>query len=838
MATTRKIQVDADTEFIFPTDNGEADQALITNGAGTLSWGTVAAESSGGGTGKNYISNPSGNDGSTGWAAYGDAASETPADGDGGSPTLTVAGNTTTPLSGAGDILITKDAANRQGEGVVTAFTIDNADKGQKLLISFDYTTSANYADDDVGIFIYDVSNTSLTRVNGEGLKAVSGTGKHYAQFQAASDSTSYRLIFHVASTSASAYTINLDTVSVGPSKITHGAVITDWKSYTPTGSWTGDVTYEGRYRRAGDSIEIEAQVRLTGGSISGGDLSWTAAQLFNGLSIDVDTSKLINDADEVEAVGVGIYEDHGLFQRGALSLFYQPSGAIFSLAGATFSNLTTGGTPITWASGDSISFRGTIPIAGWSANTQTSQDYSGRDVVCTARGLTGEQTITKSTVTKVTNFNTPAVDTTNSWDSSNDYFVVPETGYYDAHMRGHIHNESDGTIGLDTVTMWIQIDGVDTYPGIEKFDMEASGFGASVNATAMYLTKGQQVSFAVYYHGDGNLDTTNTLYDAAAYTNFSIAKRSSAQTVLNTGDPIICTVRGLSGTHATNSGDWYQIENYNTPEIDTTNSWDSANDKYVVPETGYYDISISGKIEDEATAYNMGACLVAYYVNGVQGPYFGQNYDNENTTVTTGAGRQLSGTVSVFAVPFNKGDEIEIWIYYQGGDASNTVTTGGQYTWFQIAKRGAANTYINTDRKVACRVSKDDVQSIGNATTVPIRYDDITYDTHGAYHLTDDKYTVPVTGYYEIYAKMRYQDLDEQAGDNYQMYILVGGVNKSQISDEAGATNTTSRSLQIQDTLLLNKGEEVTIACYQATGGAEGTMAQATDMVFTIRKI
>ena len=221
-----------------------------------------------------------------------------------------------------------------------------------------------------------------------------------------------------------------------------------------------------------------------------------------------------------------------------------------------------------------------------------------------------------------------------------------------------------------------------------------------------------------------------------------------------------------------------------------------------------------------------------------MQGDYFGQNYDNENTTVTSGAGRQLSGMLSIPAIHFQKGDELKIYAYYQGGDAQNEITTAAQYTWFSIAKRGAANTYIDTDRTVACRVSKDDVQSIGNASTVPIRYDDITYDTHGAYHLTDDKYTVPVTGYYEIYAKMRYQDLDEQPGDNYQMYILVGGVNKSQISDEAGATNTTSRSLQIQDTLLLNKGDEVTIACYQATGGAEGTMAQATDMVFTIRKI
>ena len=124
------------------------------------------------------------------------------------------------------------------------------------------------------------------------------------------------------------------------------------------------------------------------------------------------------------------------------------------------------------------------------------------------------------------------------------------------------------------------------------------------------------------------------------------------------------------------------------------------------------------------------------------------------------------------------------------------------------------------------------------NLIYIFIRNDDVDYDTHSAFNTSTNKYTVPVAGYYEIYAKMRYQDLNEESGDNYQMYILVGGVNKSQISDEASATNTTSRQLQIQDTLLLNKGDEVTIACYQATGGTEGTIAGATSMGITIKKI
>ena len=43
MGTTKKIQVDSDTEFTLPDSHGSPDQALRTNGAGTLDWATITA---------------------------------------------------------------------------------------------------------------------------------------------------------------------------------------------------------------------------------------------------------------------------------------------------------------------------------------------------------------------------------------------------------------------------------------------------------------------------------------------------------------------------------------------------------------------------------------------------------------------------------------------------------------------------------------------------------------------------------------------------------------------------------------------------------------------------
>jgi hypothetical protein len=181
--------------------------------------GAWAEFGSSGSSGINYMTddNKDAENGVGDWTAYADAAGANAVDGTGGAPTVTFTQNSTTPLRGTSDFKLAKDAANRQGEGAGCAFTIDKADKSQMLTISFDYDTSdADYADDDIRVQVYDVTNTTLIRVNGEDLKG--GKGTHYAQFQAASDSTSYRLILHVSSTNAAAYDVYFDNIQVGPS--------------------------------------------------------------------------------------------------------------------------------------------------------------------------------------------------------------------------------------------------------------------------------------------------------------------------------------------------------------------------------------------------------------------------------------------------------------------------------------------------------------------------------------------------------------------------------------------------------------------------------------------
>jgi hypothetical protein len=86
---------------------------------GTVEGGT-------GGSGRiNYIENPDAEVDTSGWTTYADAAGESPVDGTGGSPTTTFTRTTTDPLIGTGSFLLSKDAANRQGEGFSYDFTIE-----------------------------------------------------------------------------------------------------------------------------------------------------------------------------------------------------------------------------------------------------------------------------------------------------------------------------------------------------------------------------------------------------------------------------------------------------------------------------------------------------------------------------------------------------------------------------------------------------------------------------------------------------------------------------------------------------------------------------------------
>jgi hypothetical protein len=371
----------------------------------------------------NYITNPGAEVDVVGWAAYADAAQSTPVDGTGGSPTVTITRTTSSPLRGSGSFLITKDAANRQGQGVSFDLTLDSADTTKVMSISMDYTiASGTYSpgtsttDSDVVCYIYDVTNSALIQPTPFKLDgAVVGQSYTFRATFQATTSTSYRLIFHCATTSASAYTIKYDNVVVGPQVSSFAASNNDWVSYTPSTQGFGTPTSANYFwRRDGDSAQF--MISFTSGTT-------TATEARINLP-----SGIVFDSNLPAALSIGSIASNESANFN-YQLIAEPSGTYF-----TFARMTTAGAWPTKMNGNGMLTTGskisvtTVPvkIAGWSSSLQVSDQADGRVVAAHANGTPATATTGNPII-----FPTSAFDTHGAYSTSTGRYTVPLAGYY-----------------------------------------------------------------------------------------------------------------------------------------------------------------------------------------------------------------------------------------------------------------------------------------------------------------------------------------------------------------------------------------------------------------------
>ena len=375
-----------------------------------------------GGGGINLITNGDAEGGITGWATYADAASSRPVDGDSGVANITWTADSSTPLYGTKSFLFTKDAANRQGQGASYAFTVQPAHQAKVLNISFDYIVSSgtfvagtSSTDSDIIAYIYDVTNSTL--IEPSSIKLLSNSSsiadRFNATFQTSATGTSYRLILHCASTSASAYVVKFDNISVSPSNYSYGTPITDWQSYTPTTQGFGTISNgEFYWRRVGSNIELDC--KWTNGTTTASEAriglpsGFTSIALTQGIR---QAGNFVILANTTTAKLIPLIES---------SVTYVTFGNQDGASGFTKVNGTTG-----FSSSNAVSFKATIPCAGLSASVQMSDQQDTR-VVDFMGYVASNQALTSMT----TNINLTAYrDSHGAWNGSQ--FTVPVAGDY-----------------------------------------------------------------------------------------------------------------------------------------------------------------------------------------------------------------------------------------------------------------------------------------------------------------------------------------------------------------------------------------------------------------------
>lgn len=551
--------------------------------------------------GINYIENPDAESGTAGWSTYADAAGSAPVDGTGGTANITWSRSTTTPLRGVADFNLVKDAVNRQGQGVSYDFTIDSADQAKILTISADYEViSGTFATGDLAVYIIQDPAGTPVVLQPAGYQVTAGTNGNKlrlaATFQTASNVTSYRLCIHVASVSALAYTLAFDSIAVSPQQVVYGAPVTDWQDYTPvitavtTNPTLGTTTVnKARWRRVGDSMQIEYQVKQTSAGTAGSGLYFFA--LPSGYAVD--SSKLGYFSAHDGVAGAGNVTVQTASTTGTGSVYAYDATRLACLFVAD----TVGAGGVTWGSANfafsnaalTVSFTAQVPILGWSSSVVVSSSTDTRVVAARIFKTTNQGPF--SVETKLTGY-TVDRDSHGMWDSTNNRFNIPVSGDYQLFIQTNAVLPS----GTASQVPGYKINGGSTvYIGTDSNAATTVRFGGA--AIVPNLKAGDYVE--IYHYTNANVTV-----QAGTTGTFASLTRISGPSQIAASETVAARYEATGNrTPTTAKAINYDTKVFDTHGAVTTVSGDVAGWKFTAPVSGKYSVSLSNYMSAAAVS-------------------------------------------------------------------------------------------------------------------------------------------------------------------------------------------------------------------------------------------
>ena len=389
----------------------------------TLDSSSVETQLGSGGSGKNYLQSVFDGAAVTGFTAYADAAASVPVDMTGGSPNadLTFAASASSPLTGTSSILFTHTANNRQGSGWSATISLDVSDRGKVLAFSMNYAiASGTYASGDLVFYAYDVTNSTLIQPTPYSILNHSlGSDRFFAELQTSSSTASLQIGFHVATSTATAYTMKMDDMVFGPQAKLYGSVATDWTSYTPTfvGAGSPTITY-GRYRRVGTDVELD--VKMVAGTPTAVPLSMS---LPGSITPDPFNTGVRSVGWLVKAAATEYSLFPTIINTATGNLVYFGGAAAHSAAKNPLS-LANGDAVL--SAGDTVVITARFPITGWSTSQVLSDSADTRVVAAVLTGSPATATSGNPII-----FPTITNDTHGAYNSTTGRYTVATPGYY-----------------------------------------------------------------------------------------------------------------------------------------------------------------------------------------------------------------------------------------------------------------------------------------------------------------------------------------------------------------------------------------------------------------------
>lgn len=638
-------------------------------------WGATgkviqADKVSGTDAGKNYLAQGDAEVLITGINQYNDGSVTRPVDCTGGTGGVTMARSSTSPIEDKFSWIVTKDATNRQGQGISIDFT---APKAKAMTIAAKYlVNSGTFAagsngtsptDSDLIFYVYDVTNSRLIEPSTFRLYSnqTSTDEPYLGEFQTNSDSTSYRLCLHVATTSASAWSLKLDDIEVKRSKYAAGTPITDWADTpSPTISGFGTVTgVQYRSRRVGDSLEVQAY--FTAGTVAASAASISAS--YAGAPVTIDTSK----------IGIGQAVGYGATSTSPTTTYFSNITAIIKdtssvgigVQSSTQSSLTMANGNAVMGTGSSMSISFKVPITGWSSSVQVSDGYDGQ-VIAGSLQKTSNQTITSGGFQKVT-FQSSSVNDGGITDTTNSRMNIKSAGDYEFNAQLILNASSSGTREIALYKNGSLIESLGNSPtNSAAEDTRINGKSTPIKAVA-----GDYFEIYVFQNSGGNIDINGAA--GGGYNYFGARKLPGSATISAT-ETVSALYTGAPPTGTLNGS--FNLATFGTKVKDSHGAYSGGT--YTIPVSGQYDIA--AQIGVSATFSGTAYGIVAIYIDGVIA-YSG--VQSENTTVAI----QLHPTVSVKAIPLRAGQLITIRSYCDAG--SPTFIGASDRNWFSITRSG-----------------------------------------------------------------------------------------------------------------------------------------------------
>jgi|GEM_PF-5412603 len=638
---------------------------------------------------KNYLANGGFENGPVGFKTYKNAAQATPVTGLGGTPATTMTTTTLTPIADKTSALFTHTAANLQGEGVALPFALEPRARAKLLtisgsyqIVSGTYSGGASTTDSDVEVYVYDVDAGQL--IQPTAYKLDGGViGQIYtisAQFQSSLASSNYRLIFHNASTTTSAFQLKLDELVVGSQSKTFGttrgpigSIISSASGTTPTGYLPANGALVSR-------TQYSALFLAIGTTYGAGDGSTT-------FTLPNLSGVFARGAGSQTIGGIGYSATLGASQSDLMQgHFHSFAGGSTSPSGTTTYIVTaaspnsggtiggpvsdgTNGTPRTGPETRPANVTVAYYIC-YDAGTTAAAD-SGDGRVIAARISASGTSLTFNTSLPTLVFPTVEADTHNAYNSSTGVYTAPVSGYYQIDAQSFLIGSNftancslsvnvyrNGTnVGIASQ---LRMSNSSTIP---IFNPQFSG------STKLFFNAGDQITFRGY--SDVSATSTNGV---ATGNNISISRLSANSQIL-AGESVNAGYVNTSGQSIPGA------------VMTTVTNWSKTKDThgFFNPTTGVGTIPISGTYAFEFTnAYASSATSnntqLRIYKNGTVFKY----------VVTATPTRYLADYLSITSVaaPFLAGDTFQ-FIVFQNSGASVPLDASGLAVTMSILKVG-----------------------------------------------------------------------------------------------------------------------------------------------------